>query len=551
MKRKHSFLLGLLLLVSAPVLVGCSDDENITDPVVTTISGITDQGDIVVIDSGSVSLHEHYAKMLKEAEEGNSDDDAMLAEYARKGLQKADSLTDATIEAYLDSTGGNAAQHGWDGEEARNYLLGYRYYNIRYNSINAQGKIISLSELIVFPYNKVFANPRPEHICIGCHATIMSNAERPSNYSKLSLASDVTFFALKACSDGSQHLVIVPDYQGYGATHGDSHPFLQADLTARQVVDGVIAGRKWFIENEKNLMPNYKTFSIGYSQGGAVALAVQKYIERNGLSSELNFAGSISGGGPYSPWATLKQYCDSGKVYVPTVAAFMLKALCDHSPYLNGKYKVEDYLTSAFLKTGIIDTIIGKKYTSDEMQKQLLAKSFDGSVPGFYMYGMASSGDFKKYTPSNADLKWSMSDHATAYCPIEVMIKPEVLEWVKNYSETGSTANAPAKCIALKKALDANNLCKGWTPTHHLIVDHSTRDEIVPFVNYEELADENGSIWKSNNFQGEMYKSYKTYTHVGSATAFYAHYQDVYTSDLLNNKFESKSISWLHGGFWY
>lgn len=50
--------------------------------------------------------------------------------------------------------------------------------------------------------------------------------------------------------------------------------------------------------------------SISYSQGGAVALAAQRYIEQNGLSDQLHFRGTLCGDGPYDLISTLQYYLD-------------------------------------------------------------------------------------------------------------------------------------------------------------------------------------------------------------------------------------------------
>ena len=41
-------------------------------------------------------------------------------------------------------------------------------------------------------------------------------------------------------------LVVIPDYEGYGATHGSPHPYLDRDVTAHQVIEGAKAGVAFF-----------------------------------------------------------------------------------------------------------------------------------------------------------------------------------------------------------------------------------------------------------------------------------------------------------------
>ena len=88
-----------------------------------------------------------------------------------------------------------------------------------------------------------------------------------------------------------------------------------------QVMDGVAYGLELYqkLVASNQALPfksNWRTFAYGYSQGGAVALAVHRYIEQNDLSEELRFRGSICGDGPYDLIATLRYYLeDDGKSY--------------------------------------------------------------------------------------------------------------------------------------------------------------------------------------------------------------------------------------------
>ena len=96
----------------------CSDDDlaNIDNDVV--IPDFTEKStmDISEIEAGeidSVSWHEHYSTILGEAEQGNSEEDQMLAAFAKRRLEKNDSL----IDAYLEQSGGNTEWgEGWDGK---------------------------------------------------------------------------------------------------------------------------------------------------------------------------------------------------------------------------------------------------------------------------------------------------------------------------------------------------------------------------------------------------------------------------------------------------
>lgn len=549
-KFKTIILLYLCFLCGIGAFTACSDDNSEPNgggeiPVITD----QDLSDIVVEDSGSVSWHDHYSNILKEAQQGNSEEDSLLAVIAKRNLEVADSLTDA----YIDSIGGNGNLPGTDdGKWNKDGAIGYRYVSLRYKTVDKDGKPIECSELVVGPYNKILPDPHPDNIVIGCHVTITSNHERPSKYE--SLTSDVGMLATHAntyfsCSllphmsiitnsitYGGENLVIIPDYQGYGATHGDAHPYLSQDLTARQVVDGVIAGKKWFEKYGKTLEKKYKTVAIGYSQGGSVAMAVHRYIETHNLTKTLNFAGSVCGDGPYDPVATLKKYIDDDKVYMPVAAGLIIKGMCDANPYVAGKYSPSDYFTDKFIQSGILNWIASKNFTTTEIQEMLLNYSMN-NLNGFVM--MRKSGNtYLPYISENVYISdgnkraWEeASEDASCYCTVDQLLRPEVIEYFKN----GGLVETQYmdKMTAIQNALEMNNLTKGWTPQHPMFVFHAEKDEVVPFVNYESAS----AAFPGRYFKGLKYTK-NGGTHVNTGTTFYVWKENSYFKSIISDKWQ-------------
>lgn len=512
MNKFKTFFLCLFILLGFGIFTACSDSETSPqEPKIPEISGVTDQklGDIVAEDSGAVSWHDHFSAILKDAQQGNGEDDSLKTALAMHRLALADSI----LAVYIDSLGSNGGQHGDDGKEDYSSLMGYKYVNIRYRSVDINGNPVALSELIIFPYNSIFANPHPQNIIVACHDMITANSQKPTNFS----TDEVDEYANWACSallfssTYSDNLVIIPDYQGYGATHGDTHPFLERKLTARQVVDGVIAGKKWFEENEKSLKKGFKTGVIGYGEGGSVAMGVHQYIEQNNLSDELNFVGSSCGGGMYDPQATLNHYVQDGKVYDLATLGLMIKSLCDTNPFMK-QYKLtpSDYFTDAFLKSGIMDWLSSKAYTNDEIRKKLLAYSWNNSN-GFSIMRTSRSSDYEylpyissnEYDKNGKKRKWEIyngdSERYPAYCEINSVLKPELVEFLKNGGSVKSE-NAVA-FFTLKRVLSKYDIDKVWQPQHPIFLIHSPKDEVAPIVNYQNAS----QAIPSNNFKGLVY----------------------------------------------
>ena len=543
-KIKTNLFYALCLLVGIGAFTACSDDK--TDPSTNpkgNISGVTDQKltDIQVVDSGSISWHDHYTGMLKQAQQANGEEDSLLVAYATRQLEEVDSLE----AAYKNSFGAKGQQsgvtRGWGGKDS---FFGYKYVVLKYKTIDKDGKPIECSELVAAPYRYhyyFYERIRPHNLIIGCHATITSDAQCPSNnQSSLTDVGMLISHARMNLQTGvNQNLVIIPDYQGYGATRKDAHPYLSQDLTARQVLDGVIAGKMWYDKwggiPDAALEEGFKTLVVGYSQGGSVAMAVQRYIEKNNLSETLNFAGSICGNGPYDPVATLKAYIADDKIYMPVAAALIIKGMCDAAPGVAGQYSPSDYLAEGFLKSGILDWISSKDYKGDEIQEKLLAYALSNDNGFVMMRKDDTSNEFLPYITSNQQTadgkkrKWaSVPLGASCYCTVSQVLRPEVIEYFKNGSvET----QYMAKMIAIQDALEKNNLTQGWLPQHPIFVFHSEADEVVPFVNYQnaELA-----FSQTGYFRGIILKD-SSATHKNSGSMFYLVKEGSYFKSILSN----------------
>lgn len=93
---------------------------------------------------------------------------------------------------------------------------------------------------------------------------------------------------ISGSADYAGHCIIIaPDYEGYGITKDQPHPYLSQRTTAQQVADAVRYGLKLYEKTVSEgtipaLLPmksDWRSFCVGYSQGGAVSLATQRLIE--------------------------------------------------------------------------------------------------------------------------------------------------------------------------------------------------------------------------------------------------------------------------------
>ena len=351
------------------------------------------------------------------------------------------------------------------------------WFRFFYPSINANGEPITLSALAAFP------DEDPEYInnvIIGCHVTITSNKEAPSEYYLTgSSLTDVGMLMWHASSGSTFHkpesnplyynLVILPDYEGYGITKNLPHPYLYQELTARQVVDATRYGIALYqnspviAEYRHPFRSGWKTASVGYSQGGSVAMATHRFIEQNGLDDELHFAGSVCGDGPYDPIAHVRYYIreNGGLLNMPVVLPLILKGMLDSNPYMR-EHKMEDYLVKSFIDTGIVQWIVDKNDPGKEKTTDDITDALDA---------LYESGYFRDV----------LLDDGKAY--IYKLMVPEVYAYFSNVENFSSLPTTRGVCEDLHLALESNNLTKGWTPTHPVKLWHYRSDSVVPYDN--------------------------------------------------------------------
>ena len=543
MKIDRIIFLAIMLVISS----SCSEKMDST-PEILEITGLT--ADVQFEQAGptqTMGLVEHYERLLKEATENNADDTDFL-DLIQEELDEAKKYQQECIEQ-------SGANSSGDGPSGTNRALGYQYTTIRYKSTGYDGRDVMLSALVVWPFNTLIADPDANNVIIGCHCTIGSNKERPTNFGHedYTIMTDVGMMACCAKTYGAgaayENLVIIPDYQGFGATHGDVHPYLSQTLTARQVLDGVRAGIAFYQQTHK-LEKNWKSLSLGYSQGGSVAMAVHRYIEKNDLESEFNFAGSVCGNGPYDPLATLKKYVDDDKVWMPVSAAMMMYSMCETSFRLKGKHTIDKFLTKRFIDSGVIELIKAKEIDTDKMQQELLDYSmkFDTeNTDSLCMYHADSDGHFYPYRKDAPVKSWKSGYIKTAYAKtLDLLTKDCYMYFLHGDIYRLDDTNNRAPILQLEKALNDNVLWKNWTPEHPIFLYHTEEDEVVVVENFRNCL----KAWEGSDMvKGAIYKG-RTHTHVNYGKVFFMRTCSEGIKAIFNNEAHEYEFERIKTGTW-
>jgi len=415
---------------------------------------------------------------------------------------------------------------GLNSEGFQDMISGAALVSYKYPSIDADGNKVILSSMMAMPRN--FINLRkPSNLLIACHETITSNFEAPTNYNHEggSFQTGVGMMLMYARYDAIRQpccLVIMPDYEGYGITADRAHPYLYQELTARQVVDAVRYGLALY--NSDNLPPfedDWQSVSLGYSQGGSVALAVHKFIEENGLADQLHYAGSVCGDGPYDPVAHLRYYItdngenynnedpsptahDAGSVTMPIVMPLILKGMCDSNPLMR-QHTVDEYLSQKFLSTGSLDMIAAKKnpnrddqFSTEDVTKRYQWQMKYGLNNWVHLDDPYETGHASyrvHYDPTEVCKMFYKSTKPfllfgdyTVFGKLQEMLTPECYAYFtteSNFEVDGKRVIPTERGFMqdLHRALESNNLTVGWTPKHRIAFYHSSYDTVVPFVN--------------------------------------------------------------------
>ena len=372
-------------------------------------------------------------------------------------------------------------------DEVYNSWYDMYWFRFYYPSVNANGEPVIMSALATFPDG---SPDSINNVIIGCHVTITSNKETPSEYYNSGDWKSDTGMLMWHAANGSvfptskdnplyYNLVILPDYEGYGITKDLPHPYLYQELTARQVVDATRYGIALYQESpviadyRNPLRKGWKTAAVGYSQGSSVALATHRFIEQNDLDEELHFAGSVCGDGPYDPIATVRYYLreNGGLLNMPVVIPLILKGMLDSNPYMK-EHEVEDYIVKDFIDTGIFQWIADK----NDPEKEKTTDDITDALKKLY-------SNEKAQKPAEEDKKFMkvLNSDGTAY--IQNLFTPQVLEYFSNAENFDALPTTRGICEDLHMALESNNLTKGWLPKNPVAMWHYCSDTVVPYDN--------------------------------------------------------------------
>lgn len=309
---------------------------------------------------------------------------------------------------------------------------GHSEYTIGYQSVNIDGSPIELSGYVALPTSGEGGPCTADHMLISTHYTMTKNSEVPSQ-------SD-PFDALTFTLSTNKPVMIEPDYLGYGLTGSQPHPYCAPDIMAKTCVDMLPAVYQLLehLHQFNAYERQVPTYGIGYSQGGAIILAVQRYIENSPeLSDEMraaiNYSRTACGAGPYNTLATLSQYMHQDDLTMPIAAPLLVLGMVVAYPDVFEGYDVHDAFSEAFNEAGIIEAMQSCNYTIDELN--------------------------------------AMISDACGGAKMSLMLSEQAKDMNSEMMQR------------LQKALGMSDLTRDWTPEAEIWFFHNTDDDVVPYLN--------------------------------------------------------------------
>ena len=405
-------------------------------------------------------------------------------------------------------------------------------FTFNYPSKNIAGEDIVLSSsLVVWTPDNPQETDSIEALHIYSHFTITSDHECPTSDYNLKERALFTLLIRNKYGSGldpdlnylGHAILIAPDFEGYGVSRDVPHPYLSQELTARQMVDAVEYGLKLYQKhvNDKRTLPiktDWRTYGFGFSQGGAVALAVQRYLEEQAMDEQLHYRGTICGDGPYDLVATLLYYInDDGNSYgqqtehrkgmntMPMVVPMIIKGMLDTHPDMKN-HALTDYLSQQFLDTGIMDWLESKMYVINDIHEMWYEQLQEG---------LEANG--RTYTPEQmAELFYSPREDRV-WARLDKLFTPGFYDYLLNVDVTAPIPEGGNPFVDFHRALSDNSLCKGWEPKHRIQFVHSRGDMVVPFANYLSFRDAHPGG------EGSLYRIDDSITtdHIDTGVTFY------------------------------
>lgn len=195
----------------------------------------------------------------------------------------------ATIEQVDAGTAAKGVQ-ALTGTAKCGVAVRYVFYMTR----DPMGQPATASAGVLVPSGTDAACTGERPVLLYAHGTTTTKAFNMADVTNNSEASLVmAFYAAQG------FIVVAPNYMGYERSGLSFTPYLNAESSAIDMIDGLRAAKTHLLADSP-VKPSSKLLIAGYSQGGHVAMATSRAIERGDYGSEFAVTATAPMSGPYN-----------------------------------------------------------------------------------------------------------------------------------------------------------------------------------------------------------------------------------------------------------
>lgn len=451
---------SILFVAAAMMAIGCEKTQPDND---------TDNLDYDVISVDMMSFDEVFEELTGrsisdiEGNNGGDDEELDLVELLMARQSSAENLL------AIDSD-----NNGIYSDVATFFV---KTYNIEYQSVDAEGKPITLCGRVHLPMKKTLLhgakNLPVTDIVLHTHATAQS--DDPFSFGNKKLLDRI--LSLKSLTEDGM-VVLEPFYQGWTFDNSGepvlSQPqsYLAQKLIAKHCIDMVAPALdlidKEITDESCKLPAGYGTYVTGYSQGGGNAMAIGYYLDKMATEKErnlLNVKKIFCGAGPYNPYGMYEKWFATDSLCMSVVLPMVIKGQMIGHPDIMKGIDMLDYFSQLYLDTG---------------------------VPRYFKEGTGKEGNLM-VDRDLAEIRWDPnSSDLLPWVKLSKIMSDKVTE------KDSKILAALVKCFEMECVYD-------WTPDYPVQIFSSEYDNVIP--HYENAVVAYNTIKENirkNNSKGQV-----------------------------------------------
>lgn len=285
---------------------------------------------------------------------GGDDEDPAQARGAIVSSQLLQTMSKAAIDAYTTSSGRQAVT----GTAQCDVDIRWVHYMTR----DPRGEPASATTAVMVPTGAGANCSGERPVLLNAHGTTIDRA-----YNIADVNNNEAGALLMAMFAAQGYIVVSPNYLGYDKSSLSWHPWSIAEANAVDMVDGLRAAKAHLAALNGATKPSAKLLVTGYSEGGYIAMATHKIIERD-YAGEFTVTASGPMSGAYNWVKTLDTALGAGPVPVGSTL-FLTFILTGYQKTYGDMYPtVADAFQAPFAATA--ETLLPTDVTAAVLQSQ-------------------------------------------------------------------------------------------------------------------------------------------------------------------------------------